>query len=175
MQREFASLTPQEGLHVAIFIEQRNAELYRQFSELFREFKDSESLEIASAFVDMAEEERNHGRQLQERYFERFGASPCGVTEDEIRDFIEVPRLDDADLFAIVRSRATPAPRVKALEVAIEAERSALRFYGKLADITSDSKLRSFYLELAEFESDHVEFLERKIEREKRTGRSDIA
>ncbi len=61
MNREFASLTPQEGLHVAIFIEERNAQLYRQFAELFAEFKDPESLEIASVFVDMAQEERSHG------------------------------------------------------------------------------------------------------------------
>ncbi len=103
MKREFASLTPQEGLHVAIFIEERNAELYRQFAELFAEFKDPESLEIAAVFVDMAQEERSHGTQLQERYMERFGTSSCAVTEDEIRDFIEVPRLDNSDLFAIVR------------------------------------------------------------------------
>ena len=29
MKREFTSLTPQEALHVAIFIEERNAELYQ--------------------------------------------------------------------------------------------------------------------------------------------------
>lgn len=175
MKREFASLTPQEGLHVAIFIEERNASIYRQFSELFAEFKDPESLQIASVFTDMAEEELHHGAQLQERYLERFGATPCLITENEIRDFIEVPRIDNADLFAIVRSRATPTPRVKAFEVALDAERSALRYYAQLAEITPDRKLRDFYLELAEFESDHIEFLELKIAQARLSSRNDVA
>ena len=31
MKRDFASLTPQEALHVAIFIEERNAEIYDRY------------------------------------------------------------------------------------------------------------------------------------------------
>ena len=56
MKREFTSLTAQEALHVAIFIEERNAELYQQFAELFAEFKDPESLEIAQVFWDMVKD-----------------------------------------------------------------------------------------------------------------------
>jgi rubrerythrin len=168
MKREFASLTPQEGLHVAIFIEERNAEIYNQFAELFAEFQDEQSLEIAGAFEDMAEEERVHGTQLQERYVERFGSQPCAVTEDDIRDFIEVPRLDSGDIFAIARSSASRAPRIQALQVALAAEESALRYYARLTEITFDPELRVFYGELAEFENDHVAFLQRKLEEEQR-------
>ena len=49
MKRDFASLSAQEALHVAIFIEERNAEIYHQFAEMFAEFRDPESLEIAAA------------------------------------------------------------------------------------------------------------------------------
>src|SRR5437660_12251501 len=101
MKREFASLTPQEALHVAIFIEERNAEIYHQFAEMFSEFHDPESLEIASTFWDMANEERQHGTELQKRYFDRFGTRPCAVTEDDIREFIEVPGLEDVEIFTI--------------------------------------------------------------------------
>ena len=45
MKRDFASLTAQEALHVAIFVEERNAEIYHQFAEMFAEFHDPESLE----------------------------------------------------------------------------------------------------------------------------------
>src|SRR5262249_20481974 len=86
MKREFASLSAQEALHVAIFIEERNAEIYHQFAEMFAEFRDPESLEIASTFWDMATEERRHGTQLQKRYFDRYGTRPCAVTEDDIRE-----------------------------------------------------------------------------------------
>ena len=80
LKRYFASLTPQEALHVAAFIEERNAEIYHQFAELFAEFHDPESLEIASTFWDMAAEERNHGTELQKRYFDRYGTRPCAIT-----------------------------------------------------------------------------------------------
>jgi rubrerythrin len=175
MKREFSSLTPQEGLHVAIFIEQRNAQIYQQFAELFAEFQDEQSLEIANVFQDMAEEERVHGTQLQERYLERFGSQPCAVTEDDIRDFIEVPRLDSGDIFAIARSSASRAPRAQALQVALAAEESALRYYARLTEITDDESLRAFYRELADFEDDHVLFLQRKLFEEHRFPSSGVA
>jgi rubrerythrin len=104
MKRDFASLTAQEALHVAIFIEERNAEIYHQFAELFAGFRDDESLEIASTFWDMAVEERRHGTDLQQRYFDRYGTRPCAITDDDVRDFIEVPQLNSGDIFAISRA-----------------------------------------------------------------------
>ena len=163
MKREFSSLTPQEALHVAVFIEERNAELYQQFSELFAELKDPESLEIAQVFWDMATEERSHGTQLQERYFERYGTRACVVTEEEIREMIEVPRLENSDIFAVARARGALSPRKAALEVALEAETTAMRYYSGLAEKTKDRALRAMYLELASFETDHTEFLQRKL------------
>jgi rubrerythrin len=162
MKREFTSLTTQEALHVAIFIEERNAEIYQQFAEMFAEFRDPESLEIAGVFWDMATEERRHGTALLERYFERFGIAPCAITEDEICDFIEVPRLDNGDIFAVTRAKLVSAPRHMALDVAIQAESSALRYYTRLVEQTTDQSLREFYRELCEFEGDHMRFLIRK-------------
>ncbi len=168
MKREFTSLTPQEALHVAIFIEERNAEIYLQFADLFAEFKDPESLEIAQIFAEMAEEERHHGTELQARYFERYGTRACAITEDDISDFIEVPRLENGDIFAITRSRVSPAPAQKALEVALAAEKSALRYYSRLVELTSDPELRAFYFELSTFEGEHTSILERKLAASKR-------
>jgi hypothetical protein len=54
VKRDFVSLNAQEALHVAIFIEERNANIYRQFSEMFAEFRDPESLEMAAAFWEMS-------------------------------------------------------------------------------------------------------------------------
>jgi rubrerythrin len=64
MKRDFASLTAQEALHVAVFIEERNANIYSQFAEMFAEFRDPESLEIAAAFWEMSNDERRHGTML---------------------------------------------------------------------------------------------------------------
>jgi rubrerythrin len=174
MKREFASLSAQEALHVAIFIEERNAEIYTQFAELFAEFKDPESMQIAHLFWEMAEEERHHGTMLQERYFERYGTRHCIVTEESIRDLIEVPRLQNGELFAIVRSNTT-SPRHKALEVALKAEESAQRFYSRLIARTSDEALRDVYAELADFEDDHSRLLRAKIASAKRAAGTEEA
>jgi len=175
MKREFSSLTPQEALHVAIFIEERNAELYGQFAEMFAELKDPESLEIAQVFWDMSTEERSHGTRLQELYFERYGTQACVVTEEDIREMIEVPRLENSDIFALARTKGAVSPRKAALEIALESERSALRYYQQLVDKTRDRALRQTYLELSTFEADHTEFLERKLDEARRAvGGSEI-
>lgn len=176
MAREFSSLTPQEALHVAIFIEERNAELYEQFAELFAEFKDPDSLDIAQVFWDMSEEERRHGTLLQDRYFERYATQACVVTDDDIREMIELPRLEHSDIFAVARAKGAVSPRRMALQVALEAEQVALRYYAQLVEKTADKALRHQYSELANFEADHTEFLQRKLDEATRAvGGSEVA
>src|ERR1039458_10054839 len=122
MKRSFPSLNPQEALHVAIFIEERNAELYHRFAEMFVEFRDAESLEIASVFWEMAVEEKNHSSILQGKYMEEYGASRCALTEEDLVEWIEVPRLDDGDVFAAIGEGRTTNVRDRALQVALQAE-----------------------------------------------------
>jgi rubrerythrin len=50
------------------------------------------------------------------------------------------------------------------LQVALSAEQNARKFYRALGEITPETKLRRLYMELAEFEADHVEYLEKKLE-----------
>jgi rubrerythrin len=175
MKRDFASLTAQEALHVAIFIEERNAEIYTQFAELFAEFKDKESLQIAQTFWDMAAEERHHGTMLQERYFERYGTQHCVITEEDIRELIEVPKLESGELFAIVRSNTSHSPKYKALEIALIAEEGAQRFYSRLVPQTTDEALKRIYTELAEFEDNHSRFLRDRIMRAKHAAGTEEA
>ena len=168
MKREFSSLTSQEALHVAIFIEERNAELYGQFAEMFAELKDPESLEIAQVFWDMSTEERGHGTRLQELYFERYGTQACVVTEDDIREMIEVPRLENSDIFALARTQGAVSPRKAALQIALDSERAAQRYYAQLVEKTRDRALRQTYTELASFEADHTQYLEKRLAEAKR-------
>ena len=163
MKKAFISLTPQEALHVAIFIEERNAEVYHRFAEMFVEFRDVQSLEIASVFWDMAAEERHHSTLLQQRYMERYGNASCALTEDDLQELIEVPRLESGNLFDEYADPAKPSARERALQVGLEAETNARRFYSELALATADFQLRNLYRELAEYEKEHVEFLEKRI------------
>lgn len=163
MKRAFASLTPQEVLHVAIFIEERNAELYHRFAEMFVEFRDVQSLEIATVFWDMAVEERQHSTRLQERYTQRYGNASCSLTEEDLQEIVELPRLEDGEIFDDSSDPAKPNPREKAFRVALVAENGARQFYAELAQSTRDPQLRKLYAEMAEFEDGHVEFLEKKL------------
>ncbi len=172
MKRSFASLTPQEALHVAIFIEERNAELYHQFAEMFVEFRDSESLEIASVFWEMAAEEKNHSSKLQGRYMERFGTSSCALTEEDLVELIEVPRLEQVDLFPDP-ARNKVSARDRALQVALNAERSAQTYYASLVEKTEPGPLRQLYRELAEMEEGHVASIEQKISARPATNAGD--
>jgi|SRR5664279_2264215 len=159
MQRAFASLNPQEALHVAIFIEERNAAIYHRFAEMFTEFRDSESLEIASVFWDMAVEEKRHSGILQGKYQERHGNASCALTEEDLHEMIEVPRLEDADVFAAGPTTQNSA-RERALQVALVAETSAHDFYTKLVGHTEDGPLRRLYMELSMMEDGHVVYLQ---------------
>lgn len=169
-KRTFAALTPQEALHVAIFIEERNAGIYTDFAEMFAEFREPESLEIAAAFWDMANDERRHGTMLQQRYMDRFGTRPCAVTEDDISELIEVPRLENGELFSISKIRGGRSPREMALEVAAAAEESAIRFYRRLAESTADPDLKILYQEFVELETSHGTWLDQKIAHARRTA-----
>ncbi|MFB3815038.1 MAG: ferritin family protein [Terriglobales bacterium] len=164
MKRDFTSLTPQQALQVAIFIEERNAEIYRQFAELFDQFGDPDSREIATVFTDMAEEELTHGTDLQERYVYRYGTRSCAITADEVEDMVELPQVPDGSIFAIARAGATTAPKRQALVLALAAEQTACSFYNFLVEVTEDEELANLYHELGAFEEDHVKLLERKLE-----------
>ena len=81
MQRSFVSLSPQEALQVAISIEDRNAELYHSFAELFTEFGDEESLDIAAVFWEYEEEVDVMDRSADPllRLVNLRSAPPCAV------------------------------------------------------------------------------------------------
>ena len=161
MQRSFVSLTPQEVLQVAISIEDRNAELYHRFAEMFTEFGDRESLEIAAVFWEMAVEERGHSWQLKQRYTELYGELVPTITEHDLMEIVEVPKLDDGDMFAAPGS-GVPG-RVRALNVALQAEQGAQQFYEKLVKQTPDGPLRDVFRYLGQMEDGHLTYLEQKL------------
>lgn len=159
MTRAFSTLSSQEALHVAIFIEERNAAVYHRFAEMFTEFRDAESLEIGSVFWDMAVEEKRHSAILRVKYQERYGSADCSLTEEDLRDLIEVPNLEDGNFFAAGQA-SQMSPRERALQVALAAEKNAHAFYARLLEQTKDGPLRCLYTELSLMEDGHVNYLQ---------------
>lgn len=160
MQRSFSSLTPAEALQVAISIEQRNADVYHRFAEMFTQFPDEESLEIASVFWEMAVEEQGHRALLEEKYAQMFGCLSRKVTEQDVIELVEVPKLDSTDIFD---STSDVSARDRALQVAVQAELTAQQFYERLVERTPDGPLRLMFRDLARMEDGHVAYLESKL------------
>ncbi len=160
MQRSFVALTPQEVLQVAISIEDRNAGLYHSFAELFTEFADPESLEIAAVFWEMAVEERSHAWQLKQKYEELYGEFASSITEQDLLEIIEVPKLDNDNV--LDPENLLPG-RARALNVALRAEIAAQQFYEKLTRRTPAGPLRDIFNYLAQVEDNHVSYLENKL------------
>ncbi len=123
------------------------------------EFGDAESLEISNVFWDMSIEEKRHSCMLQGKYRERYGDTGCPLTEEDLRELIEVPKLEGSDIFETVDS-VLAGPRHRALRVALDAEKSAQEFYAQLANRTEDEALRRLYGELATMEDSHVTYLQ---------------
>lgn len=169
MKRSFVALDPQQALHVAIFIEERNAEIYHRFAEMFVEFRDPESLEIAAVFWEMAIEERRHSSLLQGKYMEQYGNARCDVTEEDVSELLEVPSLGDSDVFA-EQTETVLAPRDRALQVGLQAELSAQRYYANLVEKTHSGPLRRLYSELAQMEDGHIAYLESKLAHDAASG-----
>jgi rubrerythrin len=170
MKRTFSSLTDQEALHTAVFVEERNAEIYHRFAEMFVEFRDDDSLAIASVFWDMAAEERHHSTLLQNRYEELFGTQPCALTDDDIYEFIEIPRLEDTDVFSAATAQDHRTAKERALQVGLTAELGARKFYNDLIQGCKDPRQKRLFTELSDFEGEHVAFLERKLAEAPRQG-----
>ncbi len=136
----------------AIQIEARNAAVYESLAQLFQSYDDS----VSALFREMAEEERQHGAQLQGRYAERFGPVPTAT--EEPKEVIEAPDLNDPE--AMIFDSMTIE---EALELGLRAEQEAREFYRQETARTPDPELRTAYQELAEFEETHVRLLKEKL------------
>lgn len=139
-------------LHRAIQIEVRNGKVYDSFASLFQGYEEA----VVRIFEEMAEEERQHEKQLVARYRERFGEVPTEAQETS--EVIESPELEDAE--ALVFDAMTIE---EALETGLRAEKQARQFYREQVPQTDDAGLKELYNELAEFEEDHVLRIETKL------------
>lgn len=161
-KKDFASLKPEEALHVAIFIEERNARMYEDFGQMFAPFRDKDSQEIAGAFREMANEERHHATVLMSRYLERYNMAPCQLTDEDVKELIELPQPNEEE-YTLHHLRAGRASRQRVLEMALAAETRARDFYLKLLKSTEDAEMRAVYTEMAQFENEHEQFLRRRV------------
>ncbi len=137
----FSELSEQQILALAISSEDDDARVYMSFAnQLHDDFPAS-----AHVFFDMAEEEHEHRRMLQELYAKKFGDHIPLIRRVDIAGFIQhtpVWRTKNMGLEAM-RKRA----EVMELE--------AYRFYKTSAERSGDPDIKKLLSELAEAEKQH--------------------
>ncbi len=152
--KSFDELSPAEVLMVAIDVEEVNGARLRTFADLFAD----NSSDAATLFAKMAVEEDEHRDQLLHVYTQLYGDKPRTLHQDDVREVIEAHDLPDGELqvFDGLSLR-------QALETVLAAELGAQSFYRRALTLTDDLDLQDLFRKLGEFEGDHVEWMEKRL------------
>lgn len=153
--QEFTDLSPREVLALAIAVEERNCNRYKDWAARFKPY-DEEACVILN---DLAREEEQHKLYLARRYFEIFSESVIRIDPDLVKADIELPELPDEHFFVVDKPMAKTI-----LTAALQSETNAMNFYKSVLAVTSNPDHRTIYEPLVQFEADHVRLLTERLE-----------
>ena len=139
---DFARLSLQDALDLAILIEDEAKERYEEFAANLRLHHTPEA---ATFFVTMAGNEAKHGADLLCRRQAMFSDAPTRVSRDMLWD-VEAPGFDQARMFMTAR---------QAMEVALESEVKAHDFFDAALAYVQDADVRTLFEELRDEEVEH--------------------
>ena len=143
--------TPLDILKSAVLLERRGSAFYQKVA------KDTESPAVREFFTMMAEEEKRHIQVLSEqaKHFQKTGKfSPSTVKDDESSQVAS--RVLSQELKEQIAAAGFEAAAVAA---AMAMEERSIRLYSDRADATDDPEEKQLYQWLAEWESEHLQFL----------------
>lgn len=147
---DFATLSTQDALDLAILIEEEAEERYREFAH---QMEVHHTPDAGRFFEFMASNEARHRAALAERREELYGHARRRVTRSMLWD-VEAPDYDKA--------RAFMSPR-RAMETALACEEKAHAFFaGALSEIR-DPAVRSLFEELRDEEVHHQDLVGREL------------
>lgn len=147
---DYASLTMQDALDLAILIEEEARERYEEF---VLQMEATRSEDAAAFFRTMAQYETKHGRALAERRQKLFGAAPSRVSRSMVWEE-EAPAYESVRAFLGAR---------EAMTVALEAERKAKAFFEGVLPHVKDAAVASLIDELRREEVTHEALVEREL------------
>ena len=140
--RTFASLSEQEILALAISLEEEHGRIYADYADgLKDDFPAS-----AKVFVEMAEEEHEHRRQLIDLYTQRFGSHIPLIRRQDVKGFIKHEPL------WMVRPLGVDKVRQQAEAIEFETR----QFYQRALEKVSDTGIRKLLGDLEAAEREHV-------------------
>ena len=150
-KKKFSELSEQEILALAISGEEDDARIYMSIANRLQEnFPHS-----ARVFMEMAQEELEHKRRLEELYRKKFGDIIPLIRKEDVTGFVRHPAAWLLPEFDIERAR----------QMALVMELETYRFYKRAAEKAQDPEVKKLLEWLAEQERHH-ESLAAKLELE---------
>jgi rubrerythrin len=149
-QLDFSTLNLQDALDMAVLIEKEAEDRYLMFAEHLGQRYPGDA---ANFFTMMARNEQRHGVEITERRRLLFGDTPSRVTKNMIENDIEAPDMG--------KSIRYMSPR-QALEVSVESEIKAYKFYDSILQVIQDATVRKLVMGLRDEEAEHQVLLNEK-------------
>jgi erythrin-vacuolar iron transport family protein len=149
---DFAKLSLQDALDLAILIEEEARDRYQEFTRIVggRHAGDASDM-----FMLMASYEKRHGTDLAERRRARFGDAPRRVSREQLYD-VEAPDPGKPRVFMSAR---------QALEVALSSEEKAFDFFSSALPHVKDPDVRALFEELRAEEKKHQDLVRARLEK----------
>jgi rubrerythrin len=139
---DFAALTLQDALDLAILVEEEAQERYLEFVD---QMEKHHTKDAAQFFGAMAGNEQKHGDALRARRRSLFGNAPSRMKRSMLWD-VEAPDYDQPRAFMSAR---------QAMDVALAGETKAHEFFVKAIPHVSDPEVKRLFEELRDEEVLH--------------------
>jgi rubrerythrin len=132
---DFAALSLQDALDLAILVEEEAQERYLEFVD---QMEQHHTQEAARFFGAMAKNEEKHGEELRARRRALFGDAPSRMKRSMLWD-VEAPDYDQPRAFMSAR---------QAMQVALVSETKAHEFFVAALPHLADPEVRALFQEL---------------------------
>jgi rubrerythrin len=139
---DFASLSLQDALDLAVLVEEEAEERYLEFVD---QMEQHHTPEAARFFAAMAKNEEKHGAELRERRRALFGDTPSRMKRSMLWE-VEAPDYDQSRAFMSAR---------QAMEVALRSEVKAHEFFVNAIPYIADPEVKRLFQELRDEEVLH--------------------
>jgi len=149
---DFAHLSLQDALDLAILVEEEAQERYLEFAD---QMEGHHTPEAARFFAIMARNEQRHGEDLRARRRALFGVLPPRVQRSQLWD-VEAPDYDKARAFM---------PARQAMQVALASEKKAYEFFVRALPHIGDAEVRMLFEELRDEEAQHQKYVKTRLEK----------
>ena len=159
---DFATISLQDALDLAILIEEEAQERYLEFVD---QMELHHTPEAARFFASMAENERKHGEELRARRQRLFADAPRRVTRALLWD-VEAPDYDQPRAFMTAR---------EAMDVARRSETKAHEFFVQALPHVSEPEVKRLFQELRDEELVHLSLVNEAMRNLPPTDASDAS